>query len=593
MGFRTIQGKIFVSMFFFLIIPFCLTFFYLDKPLEKTIESKIGTSIQDALNLVSLNIDNTLEQMLNSITAISLDQNILSMLKKPSQYTDYEKFRISNNMMKTLHNSYLINTENYLTFMDFSGGLYTSWYAMPGKYEQLKSTSWYPDILNSKDRFLWIYQPDNYTFTDKRPLISVAKLIRDTSSNDNIGIVMISIVESDIRKILMQLEGEVFLIDKNGIVLSHAEPSFFRKDLSGEPYIQKVIKTEKGQMIDEINNKKMIVSYRTIHKTDWKIVQLIPYDTVFKEIFNIRKANIFIVGVIFLVFLLISISISFRISKPLKLLKKKMADIDNQDSSDMIDVKGTDEIASLIHTYNKMIIRIKDLLDRLKMEYKQKEDMRFRALQSQINPHFILNTLNNIKWMAYIRKDHEVAEMLSCMAVILEGSIGRDEDIITLKQEIAYIHNYVILQKIKYNELLSIIYDIPEDLLQCEVIKFILQPIVENSIYHGIDQMKGKGVIHIAATRLDHQLVIQIKDNGLGIDPVKLEEIRYSFTSKQDVRKINRVGIRNVHDRIQLQYGKKYGITIHSERFAGTIVEIVLPADVRKEEKAYVEDIDR
>ncbi|WP_054404656.1 sensor histidine kinase [Paenibacillus solani] len=237
---------------------------------------------------------------------------------------------------------------------------------------------------------------------------------------------------------------------------------------------------------------------------------------------------------------------------------------------------GPKEISSLIETYNKMVTEIRQLLNRVKDEYQQKEDMRFRALQAQINPHFVLNTLNNIKWMAYIRNDKEVGDMLSSLGAVLEQSIGRGGTLIPLRQEIQYIENYIELMKMKFNDKLSMEYDIEDELMDQEVIKIMLQPVIENSLIHGIEPMNGAGRIIVRARLEDDHFLLTAEDNGVVISPEKLQELEARLAAGSEELP-ERIGIKNVHDRIRLQYGEPYGIQIHSKVHEGTTVAFLLP----------------
>lgn len=332
----------------------------------------------------------------------------------------------------------------------------------------------------------------------------------------------------------------------------------------------------RGQTVLEKDDHKFMVNFDTVDLTGWKIVQLVPYDAIFNEIYDLRKKKNLIVLLIFIVFSLLTLSISYGMSRPLKLLKKRMQVLEEKDFHSVLSVKGPQEISSLIETYNKMVIEIRQLLNKVKDEYQQKEDMRFRALQAQINPHFVLNTLNNIKWMAYIRHDKEVGDMLSNLGGILEQSIGRGGTLIPLAQEIQYIENYIELMKMKFNEKLSIEYDIPENLMSQEVIKIMLQPVIENSLMHGIEPMSGMGRIMVRARQNDEKFYLTVEDNGIGITPEKLHELDTRLAAGSEELP-QRIGVKNVHDRIRLQYGDDFGIHISSVENEGTTVEFILP----------------
>ncbi|WP_010276085.1 sensor histidine kinase [Paenibacillus senegalensis] len=569
------------SILFFLIVPFVITFYWIDKPLENVIEQKIGDSAREALTLINFNVEIILQDMLKSSVEISKNPDVITLLKDPGRYSEYEKLRLKNDVLNNMFSSFFSDT--YITLTDMKGTWYSTRYIDSSQYSHIVQKPWYQEMLSGGNQLRWMFNYQDFLYIDNRPIISLVRTITDPATNEDLGLLIYGVAERDFRNYLSTLEGEVYLIDDEDTVVSSPVTAMIGSSVSAESYMEEIWKRSRGQHIAGEGEDKRIVNFDTLHQTGWKIVQVIPYDTVFKEIFDIRKINIGIVLVIFFLFMMITLSISYRMSKPLKLLTRKMQSAEKTNFNSMLKVTGPREISTLIGTYNKMAEQIRRLLERLKQEFQQKEDMRFKALQAQINPHFILNTLNNIKWMAYIKQDREVGDMLSSLGTILESSIGRDgSSLIPLKQEIHYIENYISLMKLKYNEKLTVCYSIPDELMNCEVIKFCLQPILENSISHGIDYIAGQGEIHIKAQEIEGRLILSVRDNGIGMSEEKLRQVTDGLSCAAEEGKEKRIGIRNVHDRIRLQYGNGYGVRVRSWVNEGTIVELVLPSIKRE-----------
>ena len=579
--FRTLKGRIIASFLIFLIVPFFIVSYFMDKPLERIIEGKIGDSTQNTLNITALSIDNLLEGMLSSITLFSLNKNLVSILKNPEMFSDYEKQTSSSYIINSAVNTYLWNTDSFTTIMDLKQNVYATWMRTKDEHARLAKLPWFAEILGSDGNFIWIFHEQNFIENNNRHLISVARLIDEFRYGDFYGIAMISIYEDNLRKVMQKSNkdgnSDIMLIDQNGMVISHTNGTRIGENILKESYFEKIIANQQGHTVSEINGEKTIINYCTISKANWKIVHITPYMIYFKEIDNIKYLKMVVWAVIFILFIIITISISLRVTKPLKELRDKMVNLKEQTLNQPIQVNGRDEIADLIFAYNKMTRTITTLLQNIKAEQKQKEEMKFKALQAQINPHFILNTLNNIRFMAYMSQAREVGEMITALGAIMEESMGRGNDIITLKQELEYIRNYVYLQKIRYNEKLSVSYIISDDVMECLVFKFILQPIVENCIYHGIESLKTKGKIEIAAERTGTDLSITVKDNGIGIEDDKLAEIRSCLENRKQPMETGRIGLKNIHERIRLNYGDDYGIRIDSVLNEGTTIGILLP----------------
>ncbi|WP_246070515.1 sensor histidine kinase [Paenibacillus kobensis] len=544
--------------------------------MENVIERKIGSSAQESLYLVNLNIGLFLEDMLRSSVDIATNPSITKLLKEPESFTPYEKLRLNDTVLNRLYSSYFTNT--YVTLFDREGRWLSTSYLPEELHQQYVGAAWYKQMFGKPYQQKWMFNYNERLYLDRKPIITLVKTITELQSARNIGMVAFSVSEMDLRRYLVGLKGEVYLVDQKGTVVSSLTKTMVGQSLASDSYMDMVRTSKNGQEIFEKNGEKWIVNHGTIGINGWKIVQLVPYDTVFKEIFDIRHTNLVLFILIFIVFLLITFSISYGISKPLKLLRKRMRELEEKGFHSTLSVSGPQEIASLIETYNRMVKEIRGLLIRVKEEYEQKEDMRFRALQAQINPHFLLNTINNIKWMAYIRNNEEVGDMLSNLGGILEGSIGRGGSLTSLKQELDYIGNYMGLMRMKYHDTEMTI-DVPDDLMDQEVIQIMLQPAIENSLMHGIESSSEAGRIAVRAYEAERCFVLDISDNGVGMPPERLEEIRQRLSGEaSDANPLpERIGIKNVHDRLRLQYGEQYGIRIFSTPGEGTTIQYVLP----------------
>jgi two-component system sensor histidine kinase YesM len=561
-----------------------LTFYFIDKPIERAIERKIGDSAREALYQTNSNIELFLEDMMKSVVKISMDPNINALLKRPEEFDEYTKLRLRERALDKLFISNY-SAQPQIALTDLHGNWLSSFYMSEQLYMEYTGMPWYLQMIGNSFQTKWSFDLNIYPNPEISPGLTLVKTVTELHSSRNIGMILLWVSEYDVRKYLEKLEGEVYLIDSNGKIVSSPDLSMIGIDVSNAEYMSELQHKTQGQFTTEQNGTKWFASFDTINQTDWKIVQLVEYDTVFKEIFDIRRVNFLIYILIFIVFMFITLSISYSISRPINLLNRRMQEIEEKQFNSILLVSGPKEIATLIGTYNEMLKRIRDLLQRVKDTYQKKEDMRFRALQAQINPHFLLNTLNNIKWMAYIHDDREVGEMLSHLGSIMEVSIGKGVNEIPLMQEIQYIDNYITLMKLKYNEKLAINYDIPKNFMEQEVFKFILQPIVENSIIHGIDFISRKGEITIGASSNDGCVLLTVQDNGIGIREDKLMSIRQLLESDSDDWNDVGIGIRNVHDRIRFQYGERYGLRIDSTWGIGTKVTIVLPIKTVRSER--------
>jgi two-component system sensor histidine kinase YesM len=274
----------------------------------------------------------------------------------------------------------------------------------------------------------------------------------------------------------------------------------------------------------------------------------------------------------FLLFTVVFIYFMIRFTKPLKQLVSSMNRLGGGDFNSYVVTKGKDETAILGNNFNRMLDRLHQLIVNLSEEQKHKEEARLQTLQAQINPHFLFNTLNSIKWMAMLSGAKHVSQMITKLGKILQYTMKVNEEVVTLEDEVTHLQSYLDLQKIRFNDNVGIHFNIPPELNHYSISKFILQPIVENSIIHGKRMPLS---IEISAAREDECLTIKVTDNGNGISEEKLEELRAQLS--QDHARYSGIGIYNVNKRIKMHFGRAYGIEMNSTPGEGTLVTVKLP----------------
>jgi two-component system sensor histidine kinase YesM len=237
---------------------------------------------------------------------------------------------------------------------------------------------------------------------------------------------------------------------------------------------------------------------------------------------------------------------------------------------------GEKEVVELANSYNIMLMKIKNLIEEKRLEHEAKRQSELNALQAQINPHFLYNTLDSIMWMAESGQNEEVVDMVTALARLFRISISKGHRTIQVFQELEHARNYMLIQKIRYKEKFTFNIEATDDVKQLMTLKLILQPIIENAIYHGIEYMVDKGEINIKVFIEGDKLIYLVEDNGLGMD----EETRLALLHREEVeptRGGSGVGVRNVDERIKLSYGDAYGLEIESEIEVGTTIRIILP----------------
>ena len=273
-------------------------------------------------------------------------------------------------------------------------------------------------------------------------------------------------------------------------------------------------------------------------------------------------------------------SLSRSIYMPIKKLHDVTATITKNDLQALVTSDNVDEITELGLSFNIMIGKIRDLLDSKIKEQENLKKAEMRALQAQINPHFLYNTLDTIIWMAESKKYKQVIEIVSALSKFFRISLSKGRDWITIAEEIEQTKSYLTIQKIRYRDVLDFKIDCDEGVYNNTILKLILQPLVENALYHGIKNKRQGGTIYVRATmKNENEVLLEVEDNGIGFTGEKLAQLQAELADDSgDIRMESGFGIGNVNKRIRLYYGKQYGLSVKSEYNTGTCVTLVIPA---------------
>ena len=323
----------------------------------------------------------------------------------------------------------------------------------------------------------------------------------------------------------------------------------------------------------KIEDDYMYVNVNTLKNTRWRIATFININGIYET----RNLMNFVTSIIFvgslLLSLMLSVFISKHISDPLTKLKNHMSKVEKGQLTE-VDITGQMEVVQLSKSFNKMIEEIKSLMDRLVTEQKEKRKSEFLALQTQINPHFLYNTLDSIVWLAENNQNNEVVEMVIALSRFFRISISRGKNVIPVKDELEHAKQYLHIQKIRYNRKFDYEFSIDPQVYRFTMVKLILQPIIENAIHHGISSEFETGKIKIAASIQDESLRFDIENNGYGITQETINEINRNMRNED---RANSVGLRNVYQRLKLYYGDEADVVITSELDCMTNVTLILP----------------
>lgn len=314
-----------------------------------------------------------------------------------------------------------------------------------------------------------------------------------------------------------------------------------------------------------------------IPETGWLLCYMIPHDIVFAEIHHLRQAVIAAFTFLLILISLISFLIIYQLLRPIRVLQKGMQEVENG-AWDLppLPCASHDEVGMITVGFNRLMDELRSLIAQIQESEKQKGELRFEMLLAQINPHFLFNVLNSIKWMATMIHADNITNTIRSLARLLEISMNRQSDILSIQDELLNLQSYLDIQSVRYGDIFTVKYDIDAELGQYETLKLVFQPVVENAVIHNILEVSDL-CITIQGRLEDGDVVFMITDNGKGMDSQQIQQL---LAGKQrNERSVFRgIGITNVQQRIQIKYGPQYGISLQSEPGRGTCVTIRFPA---------------
>ncbi|HNR05492.1 MAG TPA: sensor histidine kinase [Bacillota bacterium] len=412
--------------------------------------------------------------------------------------------------------------------------------------------------------------------------IYVTRMVYDRDSYNEIGLIAINIKKEYLESVYTDLSRESLnnisiLSENNEEIIKQQENSgilknFYRQQLQGR----------RGFYKD--NKAGMLVSYVLLEDPSWKIVYHIPLKELYREMDTLKRWVLLIIVYGLIILSVLSVLTSVDIITPINKLVEGMKKVEKGNKHEDIELDRSDELGYLSESFNRMSKKIDYLVNRIYKEEIALKEAEIKALQAQINPHFLFNTLENINWMARLNGVPEISETVSALAKLIDGSIGRGDRTISLKEELEYIDNYMTVLKNRYEDRLEVIKILDEGLMDKKIPRLLIQPLVENAVKHGIGKSRRKGVIRLEAFREEGHIVFEVEDNGMGMTAEELEALNKRLQEDELILEGNgtaparkSIGLENVNRRIKLLYGSSYGVKIESSYDEYTKVTVRIP----------------
>ena len=445
---------------------------------------------------------------------------------------------------------------------------------------KLDTQHWYADAVGKYDHYNLTSSHVQNVISGERPwVITLSRGIRNyTGEGDSDGVVFIDLNYSAISELCTQnsvgTKGYVFILDQDGNIVYHPQQQQLYNELQTEN-ISLIMNAKTDVVTAGKGDDEKIYALSHSETTGWTIVGCMNMSEHLKNSRKARSIYVLVALGLIAVALVISSEIARNITFPIQKLRDSMKRVQKGDfSAAEIEVYSDNEIGSLTRSFNVMTHKIQDLMAQNIQEQEQKRKIELKALQSQINPHVLYNTLDSIIWMAEGKKNEEVVLMTASLARLLRQSISIENELVTIGQEIEYVRSYLTIQKMRYKDKLEFEINVDPRITHAQIIRLVLQPIVENAIYHGLKYKESKGMLKVHGYELGERIIIDITDDGVGMDE---ETLKHIYDKHKVNYHSNGVGVYNVQQRLVLYYGKEYGIIYHSEKGKGTTATVVIP----------------
>jgi len=602
LGGMRMERKLFIVFLLLITLPLSFIGYISYSNYSRSIEEKTIVYSTKMLENMMVRVDDYIEDMIriSSIPAYQNDikQNLIlsnSYYEKRQQTTIENSNQVPDDFDLLLliqrgieGNISFINTikrgaNSVYIFDQFGNGYYST--ASGGirlnvkesyeKWRELIDTSGGEARLFSTQKYTSNLQSVKYAFTVVRKVIDKSlKPIGMIAVDANI-----SVIEDQMSELDKVTNGKSVIIDELGNVVYDSDKQRMATNIMSDPTVV-LAKGTKGSFYFEQDGVNRLYIYTTSPNTKWKVMTSIPNSELTKDAVVIRNVTWITTIITIIVALFISMVFSFALTNPLRKMMRLMKNVQEGDFNVQFQVKYRDEVGQLGNQFNRMIVRIDHLIQDIYMMETKKKEAELHALQSQINPHFMYNTLESIRMAAELNDDQIAADMIAILGKLLRYSISDLHEEVTLENEVLHMRNYVEMLNYRYPNRFQLETDISEDMLKYPIIKLVLQPIVENAIYHGMDDNKASMRIEMSSERTPHGVMLRIKDDGLGMDEDTLDRLNRSLAGSEEAvvkRKSGGIGLKNVNERIKLHYGNAYGLKVTSERDKGTEVILQFP----------------
>jgi two-component system sensor histidine kinase YesM len=578
---QSIQTKIFISFLLVMILPTTVISISSYLISVHILKDKVSRSFADNLSYISNDINKNLTAMQELSDYLSINENVKSALS--TSYDSDAQFYLDMKKVDQQFNDFFLYSSSFS---------YVSSVILIGKNErmmsygneanttntdELKKMPWFQEAMQLNGKTLWIgIDPNESSYRKNEHAISLARMIKNDAHDHFVGMAYIKFDSRIFTDIFQDLEPqigrEISIVDNHNKTVFNSNGNMKNQEISD---LENIKNQKHPFTITMKNGRQYLTATHWIEKYDWGAIETIPMDELVVDNNIIIKFN----SIVFLVSFLFSgiawYFVSSSIVRPIKKLTETIRSVRANNILVKADIEKNDEIGLLNANFNYMMDRIHTLFSNVLEEKELKKDAEYKALQAQINPHFLSNTLNSIRWMAIIQKADNIKEVVEVLGRLLKNTIYISGQFTSIAEELQNLKDYLYIQKIRYKDKFEVIFHIDETILTHKCIKFFMQPLVENALFHGIEPREEGGIIWIKVEQQEDLVIFSVRDNGVGMSISQMESLLSDVESMPG--KSSGIGLKNVNERIKRTYGNQYGLEIQSIVDQFTSVQTCFP----------------
>lgn len=589
----SLRSRTILTFLLLTITPLLLLSVFAFYQFSKTLERTAIENSEKVASLVSQNFDHFVKDLSRLSLYPVYDQSVLAILKKhdtPALQMNYSQQQEK----MSLFLSGLVFQRDELTGAHIFGndGRVYSHLHSSEVYSliQLESEGWYEDVRAQHGS--WVLLPPHDVSYYRNPtieeeeVISVARLLREPITNRELGVIKFDIAPTYFASLISLLdeqgESGILLLNKEDGQLVYGSNWYLEEDI-----ISDLSPANRGWV--ELHGSSFLALANESMFSKTMILSFIPEEDIFHESNELRRVSIYLLLISIVMAIILAFISSNSVITPIRRLKESMENVEKGNLEEKVTIGRKDEIGKLEEVFNDMVDEIQYLIKEVYLKEINQKEAEYRALQSQINPHFLYNTLESVNMMALSNKQWPISEMITELASFLRYSIKQRSTMITLREEVESVRSYVAIMKIRLADRLHVEWSVDEQALERKVPTFIIQPLVENAIQHGINSNDSGGTVRVIVEQFEDHIGIQIQDNGIGMSRDALFDIKEKLNLRTEGIQVTdqnhtRLGLWNIHQRLRLLFHGNRGLEIDSEWGLGTTVRLLIP-NQHKEDK--------